>query len=289
MSCQAHSTCLKGLLESYKAKSGKIDETPNLIGEVKIARRNLQKDFQQTGLQKVIMRDGGPMKHLPVDVMTFKDHILNFNHLGGEPFHESWLRFKTLLIQCPTHEIPDLVLLDCFYRGLSPGNRELIDRLIPSSRNKYSYETAAKFLDLVAKTNKDTEKDQHLIILLGQMNNLTQKVEEVEVMSKQKRKYRLPTDQDRSMDIENKHIKYMLLTILQKLNEQDRVLEKIRKYVEALKQMSSSHSRSIQLIETLLGHIMPDLHQAQDKGWPNDVLANSKSESQVLTCVVPRR
>uniref|UniRef100_M1DU97 Uncharacterized protein n=1 Tax=Solanum tuberosum TaxID=4113 RepID=M1DU97_SOLTU len=178
----------------------------------------------------------------------------------------------------PTHEIPDLVLLECFYRSLNPRNIGLIDRLMPGDREKYSYETAAKFLDLVAKTNNDTEKNHQLIILLGHMNNLTQKVEELEVMSKQKSKCRPPIEKGRSMDIENKHIKDILLTILQQLNEQDRVLEKIRENVEVLNQMSGSHSRSIQLIETLLGYVMPHLHQAQGKGSPNDVLTNPKSE-----------
>ena len=98
---------------------------------------------------------------------------------------------------------------------------------MPGGREKYPYETAAKFLDLVAKTNKDTEKDQQLIILLGQMDNLTQKVEELEVISKEKSKCRTPIEQGGSIEIENKHIKHMLVTILQKLNEQDRVLEKI--------------------------------------------------------------
>uniref|UniRef100_M1DRW9 Putative plant transposon protein domain-containing protein n=1 Tax=Solanum tuberosum TaxID=4113 RepID=M1DRW9_SOLTU len=34
-------------------------------------------------------------------------------------------------MQCPTHEIPDLVLLECFYMSLSPGNKGLIDQLSP--------------------------------------------------------------------------------------------------------------------------------------------------------------
>uniref|UniRef100_M1DTX5 Integrase core domain containing protein n=1 Tax=Solanum tuberosum TaxID=4113 RepID=M1DTX5_SOLTU len=181
-------------------------------------------------------------------------------------------------MQCPTHEIPDLVLLEYFYRSLNPRNRGLIDQLIPGGLERYSYETATKLLDLVAKTNKDTEKEQHLIILLGHMDNLTQKVKELEVMSKEKSKCMPPTEQGRSMDIEDKRIKDMLVTILQKLNAQDRVLEEIWENVEVLNQMSSSHSRSIELIGTRLGRVIPHLHQAQGKGLPNDVLANPKRE-----------
>jgi len=96
-------------------------------------------------------------------------------------------------------------------------------------REKYPYETVTKFLDLVGKTNKYNEKDQQLIILLGQMDNLTQKIEELEVMSKEKWKCRPSTEQGRFMDIQNKYIEDMLVTILQKLNKQDRVLEKIGK------------------------------------------------------------
>ncbi|WMV46656.1 hypothetical protein MTR67_040041 [Solanum verrucosum] len=98
-------------------------------------------------------------EHLLVEVMRYKDNILTFKLMGGETFHELWLRFKALLIQFPTHEILDLALLDCFYRSLNPENRGLIDRLIPGGLQRYSYETTTKFLNLVAKTNKDSEKD----------------------------------------------------------------------------------------------------------------------------------
>jgi len=119
-----------------------------------------------------------PMEHLPAKVIRLRDHILNFKHLEGEPSHESWLRFKTLLMQCPTHEIPDLVLLECFYRGLSLENREIMNQLMPSGREKYPYETTTKFLDIAAKINKDTGKDQKLIILLSQLDKLTHKIKE---------------------------------------------------------------------------------------------------------------
>uniref|UniRef100_M1DYB5 Retrotransposon gag protein n=1 Tax=Solanum tuberosum TaxID=4113 RepID=M1DYB5_SOLTU len=145
---------------------------------------------------------GGPMEPLPAEAMRLREHILNFKHLEGEPFHESWLRFKTLLIHCPTHEMPDLILLECFYRGLSSENREIMNQLMPSGREKYPYETTSKFLDLAAKTNKDGEKDQQLTILLGKMNSLTQKVEELDLMSKEKRKHPSSMDQGRCMDIE---------------------------------------------------------------------------------------
>ena len=200
--------------------------------------------------------DGGPMEHLPVEVMRFRDHILNFKHLEEEPFHESWLRFKTLLIQCPTHEIPDLVLLECFYRGISSENREIMNQLMPTGREKYPYETAAKFLDLAAKTNKDGEKDQQLTILLGQMNSLTQKIEELELISKGKSKSPSSTDQGRCMDIENRRINDKLLTILQKLNEQDKVLEEIRENVEMLNQITISHSMIIQLQDAQIGQML---------------------------------
>jgi len=69
------------------------------------------------------------------------------------------------------------------------------------------------------------------------------------MVSRDQSKCRAQTEQRGFMDSENKCIEYMLLIILHKLNEQDRVLEKIRESVEVPNQMSNSHYRSIQLIE----------------------------------------
>uniref|UniRef100_M1DV52 Uncharacterized protein n=1 Tax=Solanum tuberosum TaxID=4113 RepID=M1DV52_SOLTU len=202
-----------------------------------------------------VIDDCEQMDHLPVEVMRFRDNILTFKQLEWELFHESWLRFKALFIQFSTHEIPDLVLLECFYRSLNSGSKGLIDQLITGCLMRHSYETVAKLLDLIPNTNKETEKDRHSVILLGQMHTLSQKVKELEVLSKMKGRYMPPHERRKSTDNESRRIENTLLIILQNLKEQDRVLEEMRENVEVLNHRIGSHSRSIKLIENLIGHI----------------------------------
>uniref|UniRef100_M1DR56 Putative plant transposon protein domain-containing protein n=1 Tax=Solanum tuberosum TaxID=4113 RepID=M1DR56_SOLTU len=67
-------------------------------------------------------------------------------------------RFKILLQQCPTREIPDTLLLQCFYKGLSTEYRIMADQLSSDRLIQHCYETATQLLDCVAKTNKETER-----------------------------------------------------------------------------------------------------------------------------------
>jgi len=47
----------------------------------------------------------------PSKMMTLQDIIQSFKRLEGESIHETWLQFKMLVLQFPTHGLPDNVLL----------------------------------------------------------------------------------------------------------------------------------------------------------------------------------
>ncbi|WMV42058.1 hypothetical protein MTR67_035443, partial [Solanum verrucosum] len=57
-------------------------------------------------------------------MMTLRDNIQSFKRLEGKPIHDTWLRFKKLVLQCPTHGFPDNVLLQYFYRSLGSGGNQ---------------------------------------------------------------------------------------------------------------------------------------------------------------------
>jgi len=67
----------------------------------------------------------------PSKMMTIQDNIQIFKCLNGEPLHETWLRFKKLVLQCPTHGLPDNVLVYYFYRSLDSVNKGVADKLCP--------------------------------------------------------------------------------------------------------------------------------------------------------------
>ena len=47
----------------------------------------------------------------PIEDDDLRDNIQGFSCLEGEPIHDTWLRFKKLVLHCPTHGLPDNVLL----------------------------------------------------------------------------------------------------------------------------------------------------------------------------------
>uniref|UniRef100_M1E0H8 Retrotransposon gag protein n=1 Tax=Solanum tuberosum TaxID=4113 RepID=M1E0H8_SOLTU len=220
------------------------------------------------------------MDHLPLEVMRFRDNILTFKHLKGEQTHESWLRFKALLLQCPTHEIPELVLLECFYRSLISGNKELIDQLIASGLVRQLYVVITQLLDHMTEANQEVERDFHFANLLTQLDELTKKFMKFEVQGKKKDQYIPPLKRRKPKNNEDgqvEAVEAMLTLLLNKVNEQDRVLEELRGNVAMINQMITSHSMIIPLQDSQIKQLLSCLYIQSKKDLPSDTKVNLKN------------
>ena len=129
------------------------------------------------------------MEFPPLKVMMIRDCFLNFKQLEGERIHKSWARFKELITRCPTYNIPNIALLEYFYKSLGLENIRLVDELISGGIAKQPYVIATQLIDQMAETNQEVEKDFILAALMTQMDELAKKIMEIQVQCKRKDTY----------------------------------------------------------------------------------------------------
>uniref|UniRef100_M1D8U8 Uncharacterized protein n=1 Tax=Solanum tuberosum TaxID=4113 RepID=M1D8U8_SOLTU len=89
--------------------------------------------------------------------------------------------------------------------------------------------------------NQGVEGDSKLKALVSQLNDLATKIKEMVNQCKRQGKHPLPHQQKSSRSDEKKRIDNTLLIILQKLHEQDRMLEALKESMEVLNLMIGSH------------------------------------------------
>ncbi|WMV49768.1 hypothetical protein MTR67_043153 [Solanum verrucosum] len=102
-------------------------------------------------------------------MVKLRDNIQNFKRTDGEPTHETWLRFKKLVLQCPTHGLLDNVLLQYFYPILNTINKGVFDQRICGGIIRQSFDIASALLDEMTKINcaRYTKEDQVSPLNLG--------------------------------------------------------------------------------------------------------------------------
>uniref|UniRef100_M1DHL6 Uncharacterized protein n=1 Tax=Solanum tuberosum TaxID=4113 RepID=M1DHL6_SOLTU len=186
--------------------------------------------------------------------LMLRNGILSFNRVEGESVHELRRQFKALVHQHPAHDIPE--------RGFI----------------QLPYAKAAHLLDHMAKTIKKKEKDQGMATLLEQLDDLAQKVNDLEVLSKGKYKYIPPHKHQKTKEKQGYKIEEVLLLILHKVDKHDRLLEEIRENVMMLNQMTASHSLLIQLLGSKMDQLIPLPNSDPTKGWPYENEATPNTE-----------
>ena len=67
-------------------------------------------------------------KYFPASrAANIRKEICGIRQSHGESFSEYWERFEKLCTQCPHHQIPDQLLIQYFYEGLTPQDRSIVD------------------------------------------------------------------------------------------------------------------------------------------------------------------
>ncbi|KAK4713447.1 hypothetical protein R3W88_019354 [Solanum pinnatisectum] len=134
----------------------------------------------------------------PLKMITLWENIQSFKRLEGEPIYETWLRFTKMVLQCPTHGLPDNVLLQYFYRSLDSVNKG-VAQLSLGGLMQQPYVIASQLLDGMTKINrawythedqvspltykltkeqmkKDQERDQNMAKMMTQLDIFTKNI-----------------------------------------------------------------------------------------------------------------
>ncbi|XP_063949928.1 uncharacterized protein LOC135152765 [Daucus carota subsp. sativus] len=76
--------------------------------------------------------------------------ITQFSQQSGETLCEAWERYKEMLRKCPHHGMPDWMIINCFYNGLGPQSRPMLDAASGGALWAKSYDEAYELIEMMA-------------------------------------------------------------------------------------------------------------------------------------------
>ncbi|WMV45846.1 hypothetical protein MTR67_039231 [Solanum verrucosum] len=218
------------------------------------------------------------MEHSLVEVMMFRDKILTFKQSEGEQLHEAWQRYKALLGQCPTHGVPDTVILESSYQGLNLENKMISDQHASGNLLRQSYGTTTKLIDRLTELGQEkTRRDFHLVTLLTQLDKLTKKTEDLGAQRHEEGRYIPLHKRMKIKNSEDGQVKEMLALLLQKSKEHHTILEELKENVLVINQKTTTHAMFIQVLESQMTQVLIELRQGSKEGFPGDMEENPTS------------
>ncbi|KAL0326912.1 UNVERIFIED_CONTAM: hypothetical protein Sangu_1769200 [Sesamum angustifolium] len=107
---------------NFELKSGLIHLLPTFRGLAGEDPHKHLKEFMWFAPRRFLE------KYFPASrATTIRKEISGIRQFAGESLFEYWGRFNELVKSCPHHQIPDHLLIQYFYEGLSSMDRKLID------------------------------------------------------------------------------------------------------------------------------------------------------------------
>ncbi|XP_027157534.1 uncharacterized protein LOC113759168, partial [Coffea eugenioides] len=105
---------------------------------------------------------------------SIRKDICGIRQFNGETLHEYWERFKQLCASCPHHQIPDQLLIQYFYEGLSQTDRRIIDAASGGSLvNKTPTEARNLISSMAANAQQFGDRQDNTTRRVNEVSNST--------------------------------------------------------------------------------------------------------------------
>ncbi|XP_049406215.1 uncharacterized protein LOC125869833 [Solanum stenotomum] len=213
-------------------------------------------------------------------MVKLRDNIQNFQRVDSEPIHETWLRFRKLLLLCPTHLLPSNVLLQYFYRSLDSVNKSLDGQLARGGITQQMFDITSTLLDEMTKINHAwyTRQDQVSLLNFGMTKEQVEKNQELdENMAKMMSQKELLTQQVMGGIHDNKEAQGGRSRRNAERNEGD---------FSSLNNKVNSHSNSIKQLEYQMSQLLVKFESKPQEKYAANMMMNSKVNHDKLSVVL---
>ncbi|XP_073119971.1 uncharacterized protein [Henckelia pumila] len=123
----------------------------------------------------------------PSKSMKLRADITTFSQGEQEMFYEAWERYKDLLRRCPHHQLPDGLVVQTFYYGLSHSNRTMLDAAAGGNLLRKSSEDGYELIEEMATSSYHPQSERSAArksIGIHQVDAFTSVAAQLQVMNK---------------------------------------------------------------------------------------------------------